>query len=197
MEKDEIIFFDADNAATMKTVTGWVSSKGNFFGANEDLARRDGSTHAKCECGNVMPKFYTKCNKCRDAATCKRILAFPEKPWPDDCPLVYSWSAEIYFSDWASIEDHCDEYECSATDLQLLLCKPVYAKEIDPDMWADDLPEDLYLDDMAPDLALAVDNLNQLIRERKFILSWQPDDVRVEIPAEIKDRSTTASPEGG
>ncbi|MDX5626641.1 MULTISPECIES: hypothetical protein [unclassified Brenneria] len=45
---EKIILRDSEEAASIKTVTGWVSAKGRVYGDNEDLARYDGATHQRC-----------------------------------------------------------------------------------------------------------------------------------------------------
>ena len=43
------ILYDSPEAASVQTVTGWVSSRGMFCGNDEHMARHHGSTHRVCE----------------------------------------------------------------------------------------------------------------------------------------------------
>lgn len=45
------ILYDSPEAASVQTVTGWVSSRGMFCGNDEHMARHHGSTHRVCEKG--------------------------------------------------------------------------------------------------------------------------------------------------
>ena len=45
MAEKPIIMEDSPEAASIKTVTGWVSRTGRFCGDDERMARFDGSTH--------------------------------------------------------------------------------------------------------------------------------------------------------
>ena len=43
----KIILPESPEAASIQTVTGWVSSNGRYWGNDEHMARYDGSTHRK------------------------------------------------------------------------------------------------------------------------------------------------------
>ena len=45
MAEKQIIMEDSPEAASIQTVTGWVSRTGRFWGNDERMARFDGSTH--------------------------------------------------------------------------------------------------------------------------------------------------------
>jgi len=48
----KFIMRDSEDAAQLKTVTGWVSSKCRFFGDSEYAARYDGCTNGAWKCVN-------------------------------------------------------------------------------------------------------------------------------------------------
>lgn len=54
-KEKKIIPYDSPEAASFKTVTGWVSSDGIFCGNDEHVARYRGCTHIKCN-----ESYYTK-----------------------------------------------------------------------------------------------------------------------------------------
>ena len=169
MEK-KIILGTSDEAAKIETVTGWMSRTGRFWGKDERAARYDGSTHRLCSCGEVIEK-QGYCRPCADKKEAEKFAAMERKEW-DGKAMLYSQSADEYFHDSDQILDHCEEHECKPDDMQLVICEPVYAGEIDPnEYYHDDLPEDCEVDG---ELADAFEELNKLIRESKLILSWMP-----------------------
>jgi len=48
-EPEKIVPYDSAEAASIQTVTGWVSRSGRFWGNDEHMARYDGCTHRKCD----------------------------------------------------------------------------------------------------------------------------------------------------
>jgi len=59
MKKEEkIILYDSDEAATKVQIWAWKDSKGRYH-LNENTARYSGSTHRKCDCGELMGVGHT------------------------------------------------------------------------------------------------------------------------------------------
>ena len=167
---DKIILPDSPEAATQKTVTGWVSASGYFWGNDEHMARYDGSTHRACECGELVAK-NSYCRPCALKREAEKFAAMQRKVWDGEA-MLYSDAADEYFHDYDQISDHCEEADCSPDDLRLIICEPCYAREIDPnEYFRDDLPEDGEVDS---ELSAAFEELNKFIRESKPILSWCP-----------------------
>lgn len=165
-----IILNTSDESAQLKTVTGWVSRNGHFFGNDERTARYDGSTHRVCDCGDLIDR-HSYCRPCHNKKEDEKFAAMERKEW-DGKTMLYSQSADEYFHDSDQILDHCEEYECKPDDMQFIICEPVYAGEIDPnEYYRDDLPEDGEVDS---ELEAAFSELNKLIREAKPILCWMP-----------------------
>lgn len=183
MNKSEKLLYSDPEAARRVTVSGWVDKNGRFYGDNEHMARWSSCTHMICECGNERKKGWTICKECRDKKETEKYNALEFKEWDGDTPL-YSEGADQYFFGEDEILDHCEEYECSPDDLMLIICRPGYASCVEYDHWHDDLPEGMGLNDVAPELAEAVDALNKLIDEKKFILSWFPGKYRTTILAD-------------
>lgn len=172
------IHYHSDKAASLQTVTGWVSSDGRFFGNDEHLARWVGCTHKTCPCGKITSKHYTICNTCQEEKRAERYRVMPEGNPGED--MVYSDSGQRYFNDVDDALDYAAEEGCSIADLDLVCCEPVHMKEVDPEIWADDLPEDFSFDDCAPKgIRDKIFELNAMIREHKVILSWWPGKERV------------------
>lgn len=167
--QEPTIMYDSDAAATFQTgISGWVSSKGNFFGKKEDIARYDGCTHRTCSCGNVHSKNWTICDECRARKSVERYEAMPHAEWKGE-PLVV-FGDDRYFWDEGELFDYMRDNDL--TDLQLVICEPNYAPEICDSYGEEYFPEDQYLDDVAPDLAKRIADLNEWIAKEKPILSW-------------------------
>jgi hypothetical protein len=161
----------SDEAASIQTVTGWVSCTGRFWGNDERMARYDGSTHGVCGCGAVVEKNYIRCNPCRAVAERERYLALTKQEWDGSTPL-YSNSHDRYFMGLEDLVDMLDEDEYCTTvdDLRLIICKPNYARQIESDHWCDDLPED---GDLPSEMQDSMEAFNEVIR-RQPPLSWSP-----------------------
>lgn len=164
----EVVLSTSDEAATIRTVTGWVSRNGRFWGDDERIARYDGCTHGVCECGATMEKHWTKCEACRNASALERFAQKPRADWDGSTPL-YSDAAERYFFCNSELADFIeDEYEGDIESLRLVICEPNHARPLDPDNWADDLPED---GDLPDELEAAIKALNEIVRTLEP-LSW-------------------------
>jgi hypothetical protein len=175
MEKELIVLDTDDGVAELKTVTGWVSRHGRFYGDNEQLARYDGCTHKKCECGNTMTKGWTKCENCRHNKRLGLYNDFTFEEW-DEIKPICTYDGDVYFFDTDSIEDYLEEHELEPKDLKLVICKPNYTREISDGYWEDSLPED---SDIPKELQIRLDELNKFIKTLEP-LSWSPSNVRTE-----------------
>lgn len=172
------IHYHSDKAASLQTVTGWVSSDGRFYGNDEHLARWAGCTHKTCPCGKITSKHYTICETCREAKRSERYRAMPEGDPGGD--MVYSDSGQRYFLDVDDAATYAADEGCSIVDLDLVCCDPIYMKGVDPDYWEDALPEGEALSDCAPKAIIdKLNELNDLIRASQPVLSWFPGRQRV------------------
>lgn len=171
----EIILPDSPLAAERKTVTGWVSRNGVFYGDgphNERTARYAGSTHSKCsDCGTMCDKGWTKCDGCREKAALERFLAMPRAPW-DGVQMVYSDARDCYYDSPDDAADMLEEGE-TLEDLRLVLCKPNYPRRLDEDYFHDDLPEDGDYHSLPASMQEAVEAFNKAVAECPP-LSWAP-----------------------
>lgn len=181
MSEEKIILSTSDEAAQFVTnISGWVARGGRFWGDDERMARYDGCTHRACTiCGMPVEKItgHTVCQECRDKKETDDFNALPRKQWDGETPLTL-WRGDEYFFTEDELLEWCEDHETTPQELQLVICKPNYAREIDLDgMYCDDLPEDQYLDDVAPELADMLKEVNTYIREKKIILSWGPSRI--------------------
>ena len=175
-EPTSVILPDSPEAATLQTVTGWVSAKGHFYGIDEKLARYDGSTHRLCsECGNLIEKN----GYCAPCHVKKKLLQYekmPRKKWNGQ-DMLYSLTEDRYFYSNEDLEGYVDgapDVMPSLESLCLIICEPIYASEIDiNNIYEDSFPDDDGYE-VPQELVAAFENLNSFLLEANIILSWSP-----------------------
>ncbi len=169
-EPEKIILPESDEAAQLKTVTGWVSRDGIFYGGGESTARYAGSTHRKCDdCENVYPdKYYLYCPSCRRKRDAEAYLKKETRKWNGSDPLCI-YGDDTYFFSLEEVVDYAEEVDMKPEDLALMLCVEQRCPQVDAeDLCCDVLPED----GEAPDtLVQAVAVLNEVIKHLPP-LSW-------------------------
>lgn len=169
-KEKKIIPYDSPEAASIKTVTGWVSSDGIFCGNDEYVARYRGCTHVRCkECNALTPKQYTHCDSCRAAEDIKRWESLPRKDWNGEDAL-YSESCDVYFLDIDHLSDYCLDNEIGIESLRLVICEPISLSQIDSSYWHDELAED---QELPWEVEEAMEQLNEVIRAQPAV-SWMP-----------------------
>lgn len=177
MNNEQVVLNTSDEAASIKTVTGWVDRHGRFWGDDERIARYSGCTHVACsECGKPSEKHYTKCSECRELAQVKQWDSFEKKPWDGETPVTLHIGDE-YFFDSESFYDWCLDQDIDPKTVQLVHCKPQYLRQVDEDHWCDDLAED---GELPNGVQAALDALNAAIREHDEPVSWWPSKVAVD-----------------
>ncbi|NOI16377.1 hypothetical protein [Vibrio hepatarius] len=176
----QIILEDSDKAAEFKTdISGWVSSDGRFYGKDERLARYAGSTHRKCDCGNIIPK-NSYCNPCAEKRTKEKFLAMPVVAW-DGASYIYDENTDKYFSNPEELVEHYAVDDLDSSSAMLIVCKPNYARQIEDDFWCDDLPEDISFDECGGVEQETISLLNKLNEKLKTtVLSYSPGDQRLD-----------------
>jgi hypothetical protein len=132
-EEKKIIMYDSPEAASIQTLTGWVSGpnggyKSHYWGEDEHQARWSGCTHIKCECGKVREKAYTCCEDCRNKNDRERHLKLPFKEWDGKEPVTEAFG-DRYFFNLEDLEEYMAENEIEEIDL--LICDPVHYSHID------------------------------------------------------------------
>lgn len=155
MSKEEkVIMYDSPEAAEQITLTGWISKgkDGRFFYKDEHSARYAGCTHVKCDCGNIMGRGWLKCPECRHKAAVERYNALPFKEWDGKEP-VCTWDGDKYFFSIDDLTDYMYDYDGDwrdedaddkpgLTEIDLLICQPIYYQPIDSETVACDAHED-------------------------------------------------------
>jgi hypothetical protein len=168
MADEVIVMRDSDEAAQLKTVTGWVSRDGMFFGNDERTARWSGCTHEVCEgCGNVIPRGF--CNSCRVKSDIERWKAAERAPY-DGTAMLYSDLCDQYFRDEDEAREYAENEGYSLDYLRLYICEPQYGRLIEDDYFCDQFPEN---GEVPESIREAMDVLNKAIREAGP-LSWYP-----------------------
>lgn len=170
---DQIILPDSPEAAKLVTVTGWQSRGGRFYGSDERLARWDGATHVACRiCGSVVERAWTACEACRDKMDRDRYFAMPEAEW-DGKAMVYSDTKDQFYSSPDQAVDCLEKVETEES-LRLVICEPVYARELDSEFFGDDLPNE---GDLPAEVENAMDAFNAAVRG--VVISWTPGNRRL------------------
>ena len=171
---DEIVMYDSPEAAQKKTVTGWVSRHGRFWGDDQHGARWDGCTHLTCKCGNDMSKSWTACEACREKSSHERFAALPRVEWDGKTPLNI-YGTDTYFFDGDDLRDHCEEFDVHPWEMEIVLCEPVEPYTLYADEFLEDcLPEDM--DDILPDsVHEAAKAFNEAVKEAGPFC-WRPID---------------------
>lgn len=184
--KNPVVMYDSPEAASVKTVTGWVSRCGRFFGDNEHLARWVGSTHIKCEKNNNHPAYEINsyCRDCYDEGRQKKFEQMPSKAWDGDSPIAL-FDCDNFFFSKTDLFDYLVDNDIHISNAQLVHCRPTYPREINPtEYYEDDLPDGAEVD---AELKAAFDALNEVIK-KQGPLCWYQDDVKVELsPAQIQE----------
>lgn len=187
MQKEKkIILRDSPEAASIQTVTGWVSANGRFWGNDEDMARYDGATHQKCiqKAEHPIYEINGYCRACWDEKQQAVYADMPAEPYNGDACVVFD--TEQYFWDEEGIFDHCIDNDVNPADLQLVHCTPNYAAPIDGNEYvSDDLPED---GELPQELQDAFDALNEVINSKAHVLSWSQGKVKAVLPDEFMER---------
>ena len=189
--KEKKVRFDSDEAASIKTVTGWVSRLGRYTGQgehNERQARWEGCTHVDCsKCGKEIEKSRTICEACAHKRNVAQYEAYLSKPWNGE-DYIYSDSHDKYFSTLDEVYEYLEEQkeegeETTLDDLMLVHCEPNYLPQVDHDTFSIDdiMPEDMGLEDVCnKDVLAKIAELNELIKKQRPI-SWSPIKLRIEL----------------
>lgn len=177
---NEIILIDSDKAAKFVTdISGWVNSKGHFYGNNEHAARYDGCTHTYCkECGAICQKYYTLCENCRSVKQDDKYSSMQQKHDPD-CEYYYSYVTDEYYT----YEDLIYLYQNAELDhpskLQLILTTPEFGYNY---TLTDEYFSDITCDDsvyIPADIQDAMDEFNRILMRNKTPFSYSPSKYRV------------------
>lgn len=181
----EKIMYDADDIVEYKTnIEGWVDKNGRFYGKGErgeEMARYNICTHKKCECGESMEKYYTKCKSCIAKSNIERYesleykeLTFPVCIYRDD---TYFWDEDELNDYLYEINEERKEYgdkPLEFSDLRLVICTPNSLREVPYETWDDELPEDY---EFSAEFSKKLEEFNKYIHSLKPV-SYSPSKYR-------------------
>lgn len=103
------------------------------------------------------------------------------KEWDKKTPLVLFETDEYFFNE-GEISNHIENLKNPEEELELMICEPNYAGEIDfNDLFCDILPDDMRIDEMHPELYEAMEKVNEIIRREDCPLSWTEGSFRTSI----------------
>ncbi|MGJ0580578.1 DNA N-6-adenine-methyltransferase, partial [Xenorhabdus bovienii] len=85
-----VVMHDSSEAASIKTVTGWVSRDGQFWGDDERMARYCGATHRQCENNPNHPIIAMRdyCELCHTEERHNRFNAMERQQWDRECQSI-------------------------------------------------------------------------------------------------------------
>jgi hypothetical protein len=191
----KIIMRASDEAAKLRTVRGWVSSDGRWFGDNESIARYAGCTHDVCVCGAVIDKGRTKCDKCHDKDRWEKYKTLESKLW-DGSDFLVTWDDDKFFWSDSDLMDYCEEQQMQPQDLQLVFAVPVYGRYLESDYFCDELHEDGELPDS---IIEAMEKFNEVVKAAGP-LSWRDGNIAAIIPenyrVELEEKVEGSNAEG-
>lgn len=172
MKEEIVVMSDSPHAAELKTVTGWVSRTGHFFGDGpeaERLARYDGCTHTKCsECGAIVRKYMGVCDACATKRRFETFKKMEKKVWDDETPVTI-FDTDRYFWDTESLVEYCLDNDEDISNLPLVICEPNFATRIDSSIWEHIMPDE---GDIPAQLEEALAAFNKAVESCKTPLSW-------------------------
>jgi hypothetical protein len=175
MKTEKRINYESPEAASIQTVTGWVSSNGCFWGKDEHTARYDGSTHRICkenpEHGEHRTNSY--CEKCRDEKRNAKWAAMPRREY-DGTPVVV-FDSDTYFFDGDSIADWLADNDIKPEDARLVFCEPNYLRQLTDD------------GELSDAVRAALDALNAVIAAEPPS-SWSEGNEAVVLPANFLEQ---------
>ena len=181
--KEEIILYDSPDIVEYKSVEGWVTKDGFFFGKDEDRARYNACTHKMCkECNKPYKKYYISCPCCRTKKAIDNYYKLELVEWDNETPLCL-YDDDKYFYDIDEVYDYIDsleDEEITISSLRLVVCKPEYMSEVCESYWEEFLPEDYDVQNLSKEVYKKLQELNKTINKVKPTV-WFPSNKRVQL----------------
>ena len=180
MVEEKIILSEDLEAAQQVTETFWKSSRGNYF-LKEKAARYDGSTHFRCECGNIVKRMaYTVCESCQSKKKAERFAKLKKKKWDGKNPICLYQDDQFFYSE-DELDDYCSEirgFGSKPEELMLVHCEPSRPRILE----AGEFLEELFPDDDSWDLPKEIYEAAQYFNETvedQMPFTWEPSDIAV------------------
>jgi hypothetical protein len=89
-QTEKIVMMDSDEAASIQTLTGWVSRDGRFWGDDESMARWSGATHRKCKNkpdDHPIHRTHSYCEECHRESRQAKFAALERAVWAGEPSL--------------------------------------------------------------------------------------------------------------
>ena len=194
----KIIMAESAEAASIQTVTSWISSDGRLWGKDERMARYAGSTHRQCENNPDHPPVANNdsCRQCRKARKEQQWQDMPKEAYTPVAFPLHLYDTDQYFFNAEDLVDWLEEKNIKPEDVHLTKCKPSYPDQINPDEhFCDILPED---GEVPEDVREAFEKLNEVLKKSEPF-SWFPDEKQgVTLPADyLDDQEAAQQTQGG
>lgn len=175
----KIILMSDKEAASIKTVTGWVGGDGRFYGDDEEMARWAGATHKQCQNQNHPPhKKNGYCIECHKEQEIRRFNSFPLVVYKDG--FIYCHDNDRFYSDADYLLDSI-EHGGLGENPMLSTCSPVAMHPLEIEHWEDVLPEDCGIESLPIEIADAIEALNEAIEKHGQSVSFMPNNDRIDI----------------
>lgn len=185
MQTEKIILpEDAEQLIEQVNLDVWKVSDKKYF-LTKESAIDHVITNKKCECGNLMNKYNSKCYDCLNKERIKenkiKYMKKPFQEWDDETPLcLYNDDKFFYCED--EVHDYLEENNLTQGEIQLCICAPNHPPQIDYYVFCEDImPEDVDdVADLAPEITKKIDELNEFIKTQPPI-SWNEGPFRTEL----------------
>lgn len=193
-QANEVVMMDSDNAASIRTVTGWVDRQGRFWGNDEYQARWSGSTHRKCPNNPTEHPIYPTngyCEICSKEKRQAKFGIFPRVAWTGQTLVIFD--TDTYFFDTESLVDYCCDNEVLPSELQLVICIPNHVPQFDILQHCEEImPEDNDISYIPETVQEAVEALNKAIKESD-VVSWSQGELVAMVSDDILNAEQKAS----
>ena len=181
----KIVMFDQPDLVEYRTdLEGWTGPDKLYHGKGEEGERRAryaNSTHKRCECGEPIEKFQSRCSVCRKVQDEEKFNTLPIVEW-DGVSWLYDDTESRYFEDVDGIIEHYEHEDIDIEDAQILVCKQelgISYVNLD-DLNSDSGTEDEGVMTFYPEIKKKVDELNKMIENTKPRM-WYPTNNRIDI----------------
>ena len=181
------ILYDSPEAASVQTVTGWVSSRGMFCGNDEHMARHHGSTHRVCEKNLDHGEHETRgyCEVCAREGRAAQYETLPKRPYDGTFPLTV-WDCDEWFYDADHLIGYLVDNDIRPEDAALVACRSVAFRDLNEEDIIDSSGAEDY--DLPDDVRKALDAFNAVLEQASSNL-FEADKIAVVLPADFLDEA--------
>ncbi|MCS4164421.1 hypothetical protein [Sphingobacterium sp. BIGb0116] len=143
-------------------------------------------THEECiDCGTEFAKRFSYDRKCSVCQSLDEIVKYNELPlveWDGESALAL-YNDDLYFFDYESIEQYCEEHETEISSLLLVVCERSYFGHIDYEHFADNVHEDW---EPSTEMKAKLEEFNKFL-DSQSTETWFPSKKRVDLTEFAKE----------